>query len=427
MYNVLLFYYLLINAIYYSIILLLNLQKIKRRQEAGRLIKEIVDKNHMHLALYHWFFQMHWRKIEHKMYLPPNQLNTLVLLMRSFPMKKVSLQYISLCRMVEKHCPSLTLKPIEELQDFSKASTIKRILKEVLAIFPRIDKFRSRCKSALKKKQTIIGLLSISRRKTMHLEINTMVKMIKIVNRIEYLFQLMYLKHLHPIYVMLQREDGDSRELQRAKTDRMEKLALIWIALEKNIILKQFNFYIKTIKKKPIYEKECDGIGLLEKTNETIVLEVKTSWDAVALSMDRKNALDIQLKTIEEFGFSKSAGVIVGNKNPDWLTYNGQRIVCTSLTTYLAAKVDRPGYASQMSDILNDMRNSTIAAEKKVEWMKNDNRVNIVEQEILEKLSDIIVDMYQERDRKYSENSVQSRINKYCNIIFTLPVETWKL
>ncbi len=45
----------------------------------------------------------------------------------------------------------------------------------------------------------------------------------------------------------------------------------------------------------------------------------------------------------------------------------------------------------------------------------------------LEKLSDIIVDMYQERERKYSETSVQSRINKYCNIIFTLPVETWKL
>jgi hypothetical protein len=398
----------------------------KRRKYVGKVLREIVDQNKSRLVLFHWFFQMHWRKIHHRMYVPDEQLRRLIFLMRSFPMKKVARIYIRIHTIVKKECPMLSFRNFEALQDFSKAGTIKKILREISLIFPRIQKYRERCKSALVKKQNIIPLLDQERQEQTSTEINSMVKILHILDKVESKFNDIYQEYLYPIHVALKRSDGDTREHQKAKTDRMEKLAIIWIAISRNIVLKQFNFYIRIQNTRPQYEKECDGIGKIEKTNETIVLEVKTSWDAVTISMERKNAIDMQLKTIEDFGFSKSMGIIIGKQNPDWLTYNGQRVICSSLTTYLASNVDKPGHSSQMSDILNDMRESTFMAKKKVESILSDDRIVLVEQEDLLKLLNTIQDMYKDDRKDYPIDSFKGKIMKYAGKLFELPFDTWE-
>lgn len=421
-------YLLILLFISFVTIFQLIIEKYRRmesRKYVGQVLREIVDQNKSRLVLFHWFFQMHWRKIHHRMYVPDEQLRRLTYLMRSFPMKKVAKIYIRIHIMVRRECPMLSFRNFEELQDFSKAGTIKKILREISFIFPRIQKYRQRCKSALMKKQNIIALLDQERQEQTCAEINSMVKILHILDKVESKFTEIYNEYLHPIHVALKRSDGDSRALQKAKTDRMEKLALIWIAISRNIVLKQFNFYIRLQNTRPQYEKECDGIGIIENSNETIVLEVKTSWDAVTISMERKNAIDVQLKTIEEFGFSKGMGIIIGKQNPDWLTYNGQRVICSSLTTYLASKVDKPGHSSQMSDILNDMRESTFMAKKKVDSILSDNRIVLVEQDDLLSLLHIIKEMYQEDRKDYPIDSMRGKIMKYTSILFELPFNTW--
>jgi len=395
-----------------------------RREYVATVLAEIVDQWRLGHLFYQWVFVLQWRKIQPRVYIPAKQLRRIVLLMRAFPLRRVAKEYIRIRMIVERECPMLTCRGFEEFQDFNKTGTVKKLLREILLIFPRIEKCRQRYMSAFSKKRSIIGSLDSERQRKTACEMSVILKVLSSLERVEQRLTLLYLRDLHPIHVSLKRHNADSKEVQFSKTQRLEKLAIVWASIHNKITLKQFSFTIRCLDRQPVCEKECDGLGLSE-TNESVVIEVKTSWDAVSMSMNKANSLDVQLKVATEHGFGRSLGIIVGEKNPSWLEYSGQRYLCSSLTTYLASNVDSCGYVSQLRDIITDTRQSSILAGRKVNQIRASNQIQIVSLSTLDHLGETILGMYGREDVTYPTDTLQHQIQLYCHVLFTLPPSTW--
>ena len=421
--------FLLVFLLSSSFVFLYFLAEYRRRfafQQTGSVVNDLVNKNLRDHAFYLWAFSVQWRKIQPRSYFTEGQLHRIVLLMRALPLRKVIREYNRICTIAGRLSPHLSIRRIEEFYEVNRAILIKRILREILHLIPRINRTILKYKGTMEKKKDVITRLSTERRYILANEICVAKKSLKIHEKFHDRVNLFYCRYLKQIQDSLRRENADSREFIDRKISRLEKLAIMWVCLKEKIILQGFNLNISCKNVEGSYLKECDG-NAITSDGKKIVIEVKCSWNAVDMAKNKANSIDMQIQTAKHNGFDNGFGVIVGNNDPNWMEYNGQKYLSSVINTLLLYLVNNRGYVCHSQLLINEIRESVVASSRKVKSLLADPNIHVVSHEELDLLSHGILSLFERKTDQFLNDSIEANLLQYCQHAFSLPKDDFVL
>ena len=394
------------------------------RIKTGEVLSDIVCSNLRNHGFYLWAFHVQWRKIQPLSYFNDGQLYRIVILMRALPLRKVIYEYNRICITACSFSPHLTIKKINEFYDVNRAILIKRILREILHLFPRINRAILKHKGTMDKKKKIIRELPADRRYKLGVEISVADRSLRKLQQFYDRVNIFYLNFLKPIQDSLRRENADPKEYIDKKIGTLEKLAIIFVCIREKLYLQCFNLNITCKNSVMTYIKECDGFAI-DQNDQKVVIEVKCSWNAVDMARDKANSIDMQIHIATENGFDRGIGVIIGSEKPDWIEHNGQKYLASAINTLLLYLVNNRGYVCNSQILVNDIHDSLVDSKIKVQKLLEDKRIHVISFEKLEELSYRIIKLF---DKNYvSNDAIDSSIFQYCQHAFTCPKEDFVL